>query len=182
METLQTTIQVITWVIALIIAILFLVSLQNTIKAAAPENRMMKPGFVWIQLIPFVGAVYSFIVAGKVADTIAAEYKSKGQMLPAARPTYGLGMTFAIFSLILYVLNIYSRMKFGSVDPSTMTQEEMIAYSTRPDVMGFSMIVMIFTVVWLIIFIIYWVKTSGYKNKMKTLPDNNSNSSIFNNF
>lgn len=182
METLQTSIQVIIWVIMVIIAVLFLVSLQNTIKAAAPENRMMNPGLVWIQLIPFVGAVYSFIVAGKVADTIAAEYKSKGQMLPVARPTYSLGMTFAVFSVILYVLNIYSRLKFDPVDPSVMTQEEMIAYSTRPDVLGFFMIVMVLSIVWLIIFIIYWVKTSGYKNKMKTLPDNNSNSSIFNNF
>ncbi len=182
METFQVAVQAVTWIIVIVIAVLFLLNLQNTIKAAAPENRMIKPGYVWIQLVPVIGTFYSFVVAGKIADTIAAEYQSKGHSLPAQRPTYTLGLTFAVFSLIIYILNIYSRLMFDSVDPSVMTQEEIIAYSTRSDVLGYSAVMMIFSIAWLVIMIIYWVKTAGYKNKMRMLHDNGSDSAIFNNF
>lgn len=176
----ETIIKLIYWAIMAIVAILFLLSLQNTIKAAAPGNRMMQPGLVWIQLLPLVGLVYSFMVARKVSDTIVAEYRSKGQYLASTKPTYGVGVVLALFSVIVTVVSVYFGLTYGRVDTANMTPGEVKAYTTRPDVLGFTALMGITSLVWFVLFIIYWVQTAGYKKKMKNLPDQIPENSIFN--
>ncbi|OJV54613.1 MAG: hypothetical protein BGO31_06500 [Bacteroidetes bacterium 43-16] len=52
MESLETIIKLTYWTIMALVAILFLLNLQHTIRAVSPENRKMKPGDVWMQLLP----------------------------------------------------------------------------------------------------------------------------------
>jgi len=176
----ETIIKLIYWTIMAIVALLFLVNLQNTIKAAAPQNRQMKAGLVWLQLLPLVGLVYSFIVARKVSDTIVAEYRAKGQHLARTKPTYSVGVTLAVFSIIVTVLSVYFGLTYGRVDTTTMSQEEVVAYTTRTDVMGITALMGIASLLWFVFFIIYWVQAAGYKKKMKNLPDQLPDNSIFN--
>lgn len=180
MDSIETIIKLTYWTIMALVAILFLLNLQHTIKVVAPENRKMKPGNVWMQLLPLVGLVYSFIVARSVSDSIVAEYRSKVQILVSEKPTYITGMVFAVFSVLITILSIYSGLSYGAVDTSVMTEEEVLAYTTRSDVFAFSIIMMIVSLAWFVLFIVYWVQTAAYKRKMKRLTDNNSNNTIFN--
>lgn len=173
--------------IGLLIAILYLLNLQNTIKAAAPENRKMPPVNVWLLLIPLFGTYYMFVVAKKMSETIKAEYASKGQALDNPKPTYNIGMAMAIGSAISMLISLitakdtYNDTMAVFTASSSGNYEEMVAVqnasggalSTIGSFIGF---------VVFILWIVYWVQTAGYKNKMRSLPSNNSDSQIFNQF
>jgi hypothetical protein len=166
--------------IVILISIFYFLNLQKAVKAAAPENRKLAPGNVWIMMIPLIGTIYSFIAIPKISDTIAAEYKSKGQPLETARPTYGVGMAMAItralgwlFSFMTMgdTMRMYSASFSGNV-------EEMTIYASQQNGVLSSLNSLV-GLVWFVVFIIYWVQTAGYKNKMRALPNNTGHSEIF---
>jgi amino acid transporter len=83
--------------------ILYLVTLQNTIKACAEHNRRMSPGEVWLVLIPLFGLIWYFIMVGRIADTIAAELRSRNMPAEEERPGYGVGLTLCILSCCTWI-------------------------------------------------------------------------------
>ena len=86
--------------IGLTIFILYLLTLQNTLKAVSPVNRQMEPGMVWLLLVPVFTLIWQFIVARKISASIEREYHSRG--LPCKpQPTYNAGLALAI----LYCVN-----------------------------------------------------------------------------
>ena len=46
--------------------ILYLVTLQNTLKEIKPENRKMQPGKVWLMFIPLFSLVWHFIMINRI--------------------------------------------------------------------------------------------------------------------
>ena len=131
-------------VVILAIAILFLLTQQNTLKAIQPENRLMPPGEVWLQLIPLFNIVWQFIVVKRIAGSIANELSSENRFsfdqqgqdspvyLAGEKPTYNVGLAMCILGLcgIIPVLGTFA--SFGA----------------------------------LICWIVYWVQLSGYKKKI----------------
>lgn len=82
---------------AIAIAIVYFLTLQNTLKAVRPVNRKMEPGQVWLGLIPVFGLVWHFIIVRKIADSIYAELTSRE--LPGDKePGYNVGLGFSILS------------------------------------------------------------------------------------
>jgi len=61
---------VIAFVIFLIPTILFLLTLQNTLKRVCKKNRMIEPGQVWLNLIPLFNIVWQFIMINRIADSL----------------------------------------------------------------------------------------------------------------
>ncbi len=172
--------------IGLLIAILFLLNLQNTLKAAAPENRKMPPANVWLLLIPIFSTYYYFIVVKRISETIKAEYASKNQILDNPKPTFNIGMALAISSAISLLISLITiretidSMMLSYTVTSSGNLEEMAALQTTAAAPSFlSTIGSYIGFVGFVLWIIYWVQTAGYKNKMKNLPNNNSNSEIF---
>lgn len=172
--------------IGLLIAILYLLNLQNTLKAAAPENRKMPPANVWLLLIPLFSTYYMFVVAKRISETIRAEYASKGQVPDNPKPTYNVGMAMAILSAVSMLISmftfkdsyndsmaVFSASSSGNVD-------EMMAIQQSTSTGALSMFGSFIGFVVLILWIVYWVQTATYKNKMKSLPSNNTDSQIFN--
>lgn len=171
--------------IGLLVGILYLLNLQNTLKAAAPEHRKMPPVNVWLLLIPFFSTYYMFVVAKRISETIKAEYASKGQVPDNPKPTYNVGMAMAIGSAISMLISIFTfkdsyseTMAIISASSSGNVEEMMAvqnasggALSSLGSFIGF---------VVFILWIVYWVQTATYKNKMKNLPSNNTDSQIFN--
>ena len=49
-----------------VIAVLFLLTQQNTLKAVRRENRLMQPGMVWLQLIPLFGQIWQLLLSSCV--------------------------------------------------------------------------------------------------------------------
>lgn len=159
-------------IIMLLVLVLFLLHLQDTVKAAAPENRKLKSGAIWMQLIPLIGAIYSFTVAIKLSDTIVAEYRAKGQALAVERPTYNIGITLAVFSLITSVLGFFPKL--------TTNELRQLMYAETTEVPFLSIVIALADLAFFVLWIIYWVQTASYKKRMKNLPDQLPDNSIFN--
>ena len=94
----------------LVVYIFFLIEQQNLLKVIQPENRLMKPGEVWLQLIPLFNFVWQFIVVIRISDSIQREYASWENDnvlgLPDAqvahvlntRPTYEIGIAYCVLN------------------------------------------------------------------------------------
>lgn len=89
-------------ILFLIPCIFFLIEQQNILKDIRPENRLMRPGQVWLQLIPIFNIVYQFIVVTRIADSIQKELTSPSSVSwleseqVVGRPTFGRGMAMCI--------------------------------------------------------------------------------------
>ncbi len=127
--------------IGLVINIFFLLTLQNTLKACRPQNRLLPPGQVWLQLIPLFNLVWPFIMNPKVSDSVKKELESRGH-----REQGDYGRTIGI---------LYPAFNFGTWIPF----------------LGGLLSLAI-----LVLWIMYWVKMSGYKNKIEMLPVDDSGS------
>lgn len=170
----------------LLIAILYLLNLQNTLKAAAPQNRKMPAANVWLLLIPIFSTYYMFVVAKRISETIKAEYASKGQVPDNPKPTYNVGMAMAIGSAVSMLISLftfkdsyYSTRAIFSASSSGNVEEMMAVQNASAGSGALSMLSSLLSLALLILWIVYWVQTAGYKNKMKSLPSNNADSQIF---
>jgi hypothetical protein len=56
------TLQLLLLLIVLVPAVLFLLTEYNTVRAVRTENRLINPGLIWVQLIPFIGQIWQFLV------------------------------------------------------------------------------------------------------------------------
>jgi len=97
------------------VAIFFLIEQQNILKAIQPQNRLMRPGEVWLQLIPAFGLVWQFIVVIRISESIQREFASWQNDtiigLPSiqvvdvinTRPTYDIGLAFCILNCCWWI-------------------------------------------------------------------------------
>ena len=65
-------------IIALGIAILYFLNLQDTLKEVSQENREVPAVNAWLLLIPLFTIVYAFIFYPKICNSIKKEYASRG--------------------------------------------------------------------------------------------------------
>lgn len=127
----------------LVPAIFFLITQQNTLKSIQPQNRMMQPGQVWLQVIPLFNFVWQFIVVSRISQSIEKELSSEGlfsfeergetPVVVEAKPTYGIGIAYCILYCCMML----------------------------PLIKGLAVIPLI--VCW----IVYWVKLAGYKKRIQ---------------
>ena len=141
----------------LIPAILFLLTQQNTLKAVQPQNRLMKPGLVWLQFIPLFGQVWQFFVVSRIVGSIRKEIESgqEDTLLGIAdadvagdlgrRPTLAIGITYCTLNAISIFLNL------------TLTAGKNSSMTGWVALMALSGV---------ICWIIYWVMLAGEKRKI----------------
>jgi hypothetical protein len=87
------------FLIALIPAILFLLSLQKALQRCAPESRTASPGQVWLLLIPLFNIVWIFLLVGKISSSLRNEFLRRQIPLPEAEPGKTLGIAMAVLNL-----------------------------------------------------------------------------------
>ncbi len=114
--------------IALVVAIFYLLNLQNLMKSIKEENREVSPGNVWLMLIPVFSLIYAFILYPKISASVKKELESRGMEGDGSK---NLALALAITGAL-------------GVVPVVNT------------IAGLAN---------LVIFIIWWSKTAGYKNK-----------------
>ena len=150
--------QILLLLIVVIPAILFLITQQNTLKAVQPENRLMHPGQVWLQIIPLVGQAWQFIVVRRIADSISRELSSvnddsilgisKEELETVdIKPTLKAGMAYSILTAIYIIFNFIFRM-------------EMILHS--PNAQVFAIVILALALSVMVCWIIYWVALGKY--------------------
>lgn len=94
----QQAILVVVLLVAIAIAIVYLLTLQNTLKQVERANRQVEPGNVWLMLIPLFNVVYAFFLYPQICDSVKAEYRYRGLN---ASGDFGrsLGVTMPILSI-----------------------------------------------------------------------------------
>ena len=157
---------VLIFVLVLVVLLIFyLLTLQNTLKAVSPQNRQMRPGQVWLLVIPVFGTIWNFFVASKISASIEQEFRSR-HMPINGRPTYSVGLAYCIIgccSLLLLPVHFILRFQHSTSHP-------------------FELVRTLISIVGLICWIIYWAKVNEYKNTMLRLPANaDGESKIFSN-
>lgn len=89
-------------VIAIVIGILYLLTLQNLLYKVSPQNRTAAPGDVWLLIIPFFNLIYAFILYPKISESVEKEYSTRGL---AKQDDFGksLGLLMPVLSLCAFV-------------------------------------------------------------------------------
>ena len=105
----------------LIPAILFLITEQNTLKRIRKENRLLAPGWVWLQIIPFLGQIWQFVVVIRIAGSIQKEWLSAGedsvlgiaheavQDVTRRKPTLLVGLIYCMLNVFVVFMNLFTR-------------------------------------------------------------------------
>ncbi len=88
--------------VLLIPFILYMVTLQNTLKLIAQANRKMEPGLVWLLFIPIFGVIWHFMIVIRLSESIANEARSREIVLDSLEPGKQLGTAMCV----LFVLSI----------------------------------------------------------------------------
>lgn len=101
-------------IIFLIPFIFYIKSLKTTLLEVSPENRLIKPYFLWALLIPIWSTLYNFYVVSKIADSLRLELKSRNIPVNSRRPTYLKGLIMSLFLCLgaspfffLHLINMY---------------------------------------------------------------------------
>ena len=142
----------------LIPAILFLVTEFTILRRIKPENRLLQPGWVWLQIIPFLGQLWQFVVVARIASSIQKEWRAGGeesvlgisheaaQDVTRSKPTLIIGMVYCTLNAIVVFMNLVFRGTGG--DSLVMVQ-------------GFLAIASI--VCW----VFYWIALAGWARRLK---------------
>jgi hypothetical protein len=125
--------------VSFVVEILFLLNLQRTLERVSLVNRAMTPGLVWLQIIPVLGFFWFLYVVVKVRDSLRAEYKARGW------PTDSdFGLNIGIAAGVLQV----------------------VSYGATWATDGYEAMQVILIGGALVCWIIYWVRTAGYKKRL----------------
>ncbi|GAB5418818.1 MAG: hypothetical protein Crog4KO_02020 [Crocinitomicaceae bacterium] len=84
---------------SIIIAVFYLLALQNALKQVSPGNRTIPPENVWLMFIPLFNIIYGFIMYPKISESLKAEFESRGN---PQQGDYlkGLGIAMPILSIV----------------------------------------------------------------------------------
>ncbi|AQT67315.1 hypothetical protein STSP2_00458 [Anaerohalosphaera lusitana] len=82
---------------AIVVQILYLLTLAKALKKCSPANREMPPGLVWLELIPVFNLIWRFFNVINVSDSLGREFRSRN-MNEEASPARTSGMLYSIFS------------------------------------------------------------------------------------
>jgi len=87
----------------LIAAILYLLTLQKTLRNGAPSSRTLEPGMVWLFLIPLVNLIFNFFIVFGLAKSLHNEFVKRG--IPVADPTPGqsIGLAMCICACCVFI-------------------------------------------------------------------------------
>lgn len=150
--------QLVLLALALIPAILFLLTEFNTLKLVRPENRTLQPGWIWLQLIPLVGQLWQFVVVARIAGSIGNQWQYEDEdsilginaeavaVTTTNRPTLGIGIAYCSLNALMIACNLILRAAPNSV---------------------ISIAVGLLAVASVICWIIYWVNLAGWRRRLK---------------
>jgi hypothetical protein len=148
-----------TLAVAAVIGFFFFRTQYRTLIAITPINRLMAPGLVWLQFIPFFTMIWQFVVIVQIARSLRRERvfrieesllsSSPAPQLPSgAYPTLVIGLTYSILALGFTVFNL-----FGTFNPD-------------PNALLTPMITLGGLAAAFISWIVYWVKLGNIRAEL----------------
>jgi hypothetical protein len=133
--------------VALVIVVFYLLTLQKALSRVSPRNRLMEPGLVWLDLIPCFNLIWQFFIAVRVPDSLRNEFRARNR---DDGSDYGksLAMTQAVLGIVSGIgTNALAR---ASPDLALIGN-------------GLSAVS---SIVGLILFIVFWAKIAGYSRQL----------------
>jgi hypothetical protein len=92
---------------AVLLAVFYLLNLQNLLKEVSPENRLAPPANVWLLIIPIFGTFYGYWIYPRISDSVKKEYESLG-LPPQGDFCKALGYVMPSLAIVGYVFDNYS--------------------------------------------------------------------------
>ncbi len=102
-------VMLVVFLILMIPMIFYCLTLSKTLKRCSPESRAMRPGMVWLMLIPLVNVVWHFFVVINMAKSLGAEFK-KRNIAEDPQPGRTIGLATCILTCcgLIPVVNMFS--------------------------------------------------------------------------
>lgn len=99
-------------VLGLLMVVLYLLTLQNTLKEVSPENKLIPDNYVWLMLIPLFNILFAFYFYPVFCDSIKNEFEARklsikgdyGKSLGLVMPTLGLVALIPSIPLLIPLL------------------------------------------------------------------------------
>ncbi len=114
--------------------IFYLASAQKTLHSVSPQNRIMKPGIVWLVLVPFFGYFWLFKVTDALTINTNIDLSGYGLSQKDTMQTTGLdwvffmiaGLFFAPLYIISYVAFVWHRIKVNEAGKLILLLKEIV--------------------------------------------------------
>ena len=84
------------FLVAVAVAIAFIVFLGRLLSKCAPASRTMQPGMVWLSLIPVFGIIWSFLVVSALGKSLGNEFRLRSIASTEPEPGKTLGMAMCV--------------------------------------------------------------------------------------
>lgn len=97
-----------------IINIFFLLTLSKALRGCAYENRRMRPGLVWLSLIPVFSFIWNFFVVLRVDASLEAEFEARG-IAGEFASTRVWGLAYSILTICVLLPVIGTILSIGLV-------------------------------------------------------------------
>lgn len=118
--------------------VFYLLTLQRTLEQLSPKNRQVPPSNVWLMLIPAFNLVYPFILYSRISDSIMEEFADR-KLDTSGDFARNLGIAMSLLGVGALLRYLGPLAILGSL--------ASLAH--------------------LVIWIVYWVKMSQYKDQLK---------------
>jgi putative hemolysin len=94
---------------AILVAILYILTLRRALLRCAPQNRAAQPDSAWLLLIPFFHLFWQFVLYPRISLSIEREFRQRNLPIEP-NPAYTLGLTLAILNAcsLIPILNFFT--------------------------------------------------------------------------
>ena len=86
------------FLLMLLPTIFYLVSMQKALSRCEPQNRLMQPGLVWLNLIPLFCLIWQFFTVLYVSGSIDREFRARG-IAAEPEPGKSVGLAMCILNV-----------------------------------------------------------------------------------
>lgn len=141
-----------------IVLFFFLRTLARALDRCSRDLRLMEPGQVWLNLIPFFNLVWVFVTVIRVGDSLRLEFADR-RLDDEGEDGGTYGKTLGLAAFMLLVLTCGSccvPIPFGAAGGGNMQAVAMAAGVLRSVV----------SIAFLVLFILYWVRIAGYGRQL----------------
>jgi hypothetical protein len=148
--------------VAFVCTICFLVTLMTTLNKCGRRNRTLEPAMVWLNLIPLWNFVWSFLMTGKIADSLKREFADR-EIDDGGDYGKTLGMSWAAMQVLAQVIAwIGAGIQF--VEDIQRAGPPRNPFDISFNVVSLASIPFSFLTLGLMV--VYWVKIHGYSKRL----------------
>ena len=169
-ESLRTSVKIIC-LLWMVLGILYILTLSKALKKCSAPSRTMRPGMVWLMLIPLFNIIWQFFVVLGLARSLGNEFQTRRIPSPQSGPGMSVGMAMSVCT-VCAILPFLIFFLLSKVDNQSATTD--IPTWAIP-VIFLIFIGLLSALAHLVLWIIYWSKIASCsrmldRNSAATVP------------